>query len=45
MSWLKLEAPQTPRSLAARLAWMALIWAVSVAALGLVGMLIRWAVA
>ncbi|MGE5562491.1 MAG: DUF2474 family protein [Bacillota bacterium] len=44
MSWPKLEAPRTPRSLAARLGWMGLIWAVSVAALGVVGMLIRWAI-
>jgi Protein of unknown function (DUF2474) len=34
--------PPKERPLAARLAWMAGIWAASVAALGLLAMVIRW---
>ncbi|MFN0264018.1 DUF2474 domain-containing protein [Tepidamorphus sp. 3E244] len=37
------EAGATPRPLWKRLGWMALIWAASVAALGAVAMVIRWA--
>jgi hypothetical protein len=33
-----------PGSLFKRLAWMAAIWTASVAALGIVAMLIRWAI-
>jgi uncharacterized protein DUF2474 len=34
--------PEEATSLAKRLGWMALIWAVSVLALGIVSLLLRW---
>ena len=42
MSWPQLDLPDKKRSLAARLAWLVLIWAASIAALGLVALAIRW---
>jgi hypothetical protein len=44
LSWPKLEEPDRPRSLAARLGWMAAIWLLSVAALGLIATIIRWSI-
>jgi hypothetical protein len=38
----RLEEPARPRPLARRLGWMLLYWLLSVAALGVVAMLLRW---
>ncbi|MEO8548180.1 MAG: DUF2474 domain-containing protein [Sphingomicrobium sp.] len=38
----RLDPPECPRPLAVRLGWLALIWAASVAALGVVALTLRW---
>jgi len=37
-----LDEPERPRPIWAKLGWLAFIWAVSVAVLGVVAMLLRW---
>jgi hypothetical protein len=38
----RLDPPDRQRPLVVRLGWLALIWALSVAALGAVAMVLRW---
>jgi hypothetical protein len=42
MPWLTPQVAPENASLRRRLGWMALIWAMSVAALGVVSLILRW---
>lgn len=41
----RLDPPDRHRSLALRLGWMVLIWVLSIAALGVVALVLRWWIA